>query len=146
MKIWKPFIILAVAAALLPATILPVAAQGLVGKSIEVNFTYKACLEPNKPCLRVPIHLHYYVGSAGHLYDFTGPQKGDAYTLGVRAPDGRLYTIQDNKLAIQLGAFTRTYSVNGTGCSISDTWSDNDHHPNQVQNPTCVVTDGPPHE
>jgi hypothetical protein len=145
MKIRKPLIILAVASALLPATILPVAAQGLVGKSIEISYTLKVCF-PNEPCRRAQVHFYDYVGSAGHLYEFTGPQKGDVYTFGVRAPDGRLYTVQGNRLSFQNGGATRTYSVKGKSCSISDKWSDNDRHPNQVENLICIVTDGPPPE
>jgi hypothetical protein len=147
MKIRKPLTILAVASALLPATIFPVAAQGLIGKSIEGSYTVNVCFKSNGICTgKVPRTFHFYVGSAGHLYEFTGLQKGKEYTLGVRAPDGRLFTVQDNTLAFQFKQeITATYSVHGTSCSVALKWPDNDHRPS-IQNLTCVVTDGPPPE
>ena len=117
-------------------------AQELLGKTIKGTFSAASCL---KRICGATLHMTFniYVSAKGHVYDFTSPEQGVEYTLGVPDSKGDVFSLNGNTLKFTMhgGKVIFAYTANGSTCSIEQINGDRRFH-TQTKSQTCVVVDG----
>jgi hypothetical protein len=141
----------AVCALLWAISAFPAVSQEALGKTIQAKYSLHSCTTTNGICSPVQTyHGNVYVSRQGHVYDYTGVEKGKVYTLGVTEHDkgaDTTFTAEGSTLSIKSdisgGSFTTIYRIKGNTCEVSGHGTFRNVR-NRFSTLECSVIDGNP--
>jgi hypothetical protein len=125
----------------------PALPQEILGKTIQAKFLFNSCYRANNICIPPQtFHENIYVSPQGHVYEYTGPEKGKVYTLGVTT-SGVTFTAEGNTLVNKSETFGPSlsfiYHIKGNTCFISAQQISGNFR-NRVSTLECSVVEGNP--